>query len=232
MDFGDFAFNLARVRERIEAVQEREGLRGNVRIVAVTKGHPPAAVAAAHAEGAVDVGENRVQEALRKQEALQGLPVNWHLIGHLQTNKAKFVPGRFTLVHSVDSTRVAEALQRAMENAAEGNDRLPVLVQVNVVAESQKTGCDPEEVAALVTAVGGLSRLCLRGLMTMAPLTDDVTVQRRVFAELRRIRSEVAAGELDLPELSMGMSGDYEAAVAEGATILRLGTVLFGERPK
>ena len=232
MVFADFARNLARVRERIESVQEREGLHGDVRIVAVTKGHAPAAVEVALAAGATDVGENRIQEALSKQEALAGLPVDWHLIGHLQTNKAKHVPGRFALVHSIDSLRVAEALQRAMENKAAGSDPLPVLVQVNVAREPQKAGCDPAELAQLAAAVSELSRLRLRGLMTMAPLTDDVAEQRRVFAALRRLREDLATSGLEMPELSMGMSGDYEAAVAEGATILRLGTVLFGERPE
>ncbi|UCG85949.1 MAG: YggS family pyridoxal phosphate-dependent enzyme [Gemmatimonadota bacterium] len=231
MGFTDFACNLARVRERIETVQAREGLRGDVRIVAVTKGHAPAAVEAAHAAGAADVGENRIQEALGKQEALGGLPVKWHLIGHLQTNKAKHVPGRFALVHSVDSIRVGEALHRAMVNRAEGGDPLPVLIQVNVASEQQKSGCDPAESAQIAAAISELSRLRLRGLMTMAPLTDNVADQRRVFAALRRLRDGLAAGGLDVPELSMGMSDDYEAAVAEGATILRLGTVLFGERP-
>ena len=231
MVFADFARNLARVRERIESVQVREGLHSDVRIVAVTKGHAPAAVEVALAAGATDVGENRIQEALSKQEALAGLPVEWHLIGHLQTNKAKHVPGRFALVHSIDSLRVAEALQRAMENKVAGSDPLPVLVQVNVAREPQKAGCDPAELAQLVAAVRELSRLRLRGLMTMAPLTDDVAEQRRVFAALRRLREDLATGGWDMPELSMGMSGDYEAAVAEGATILRLGTVLFGERP-
>ena len=232
MVFAHFARNLARVRERIESVQDREGLHGDVRIVAVTKGHAPAAVEVALAAGATDVGENRIQEALSKQEALAGLPVDWHLIGHLQTNKAKHVPGRFALVHSIDSLRVAEALQRAMENKVAGSDPLPVLVQVNVAREPQKAGCDPAELAQLAAAVSELSRLRLRGLMTMAPLTDDAAAQRRVFAALRRLREDLASGGLEMPELSMGMSGDYEAAVAEGATILRLGTVLFGERPE
>jgi pyridoxal phosphate enzyme (YggS family) len=232
MDFAALPRNLERVRERIAAIRELEGLRGNVRIVAVTKGHDRAAVVAAEAAGVVDVGENRVQEAIGKQEALAGLPVNWHLIGHLQTNKAKHVPHRFAMVHSIDSLRLADALQRAMQTRGEGLESLPVLVQVNVAAEAQKTGCDPEELADVVGRVAELPRLDLRGLMTMAPLTEDEKEQRLVFAKLRRLRDEVSAGGVDLPELSMGMSGDYEAAVAEGATILRLGTVLFGERPK
>ncbi len=232
MDFAAFPGNLERVRERIESIQDREGLRGDVRLVAVTKGHDQSAVVAAQAAGVLDVGENRVQEAVGKQEVLERLPVKWHLIGHLQTNKAKYVPGRFALVHSIDSLRLAEALQRAMESRGGEREPQPVLVQVNVADEPQKTGCDPQELTEIAARVSELSRLDLRGLMTMAPLTEDEKEQRRVFATLRRLRDDLSSSGLDLPELSMGMSGDYEAAVAEGATILRLGTVLFGERPK
>ena len=232
MHFAALPHNLTRVREKIASIQAREGIRADVCVVAVTKGHADAAVIAAHAAGVVDVGENRVQEALGKQERLDGLDLRWHLIGHLQTNKAKQVAGRFSLVHSVDSVRVAQALQRSMERLSEVEDPVEVLVQVNVAREPQKAGCEPDELAEVVSHVMGLSRLRLRGLMTMAPYTDDEVEQRRVFAGLRRLRDELAGGGLDLPELSMGMSGDYESAVAEGATILRLGTVLFGERPR
>ena len=149
------------------------------------------------------------------------------MVGHLQTNKAKHVPGRFWMVHSVDSIRIAEALAEALDKVGE---RMRVLVQVNLSAEPQKSGCPPGEVASLVHLVSGLQALDPVGLMTMAPLTEDEPVQREVFGDLRRLRDTVATPELPLPELSMGMSGDYRAAVAEGATIVRLGTVLFGER--
>jgi pyridoxal phosphate enzyme (YggS family) len=226
MSFESLAGNLARVREEIARVQAAEGLTGDVAIVAVTKGHPPDAVVAALAAGLPDVGENRIQEALAKQE---GAPpaARWHLIGHLQTNKAKFVPGRFVLVHSVDSVRVGEAVSRA---AVGGRERVPVLAQVNVAREPQKSGCLPEETAGIVARLTQLPGLELRGLMTMAPYTDDEVVQRRVFGDLRRLRDALAAPGFPLRDLSMGMSGDYRAAVAEGATMLRLGTVLFGER--
>lgn len=226
MTFEALAANLARVRERIAAVQAAEGVTQPVEIVAVTKGHPGAAADAAFAAGLADVGENRVQEALDKQGAVRA-PVRWHLIGHLQTNKAKFVPGRFVLVHSVDSPRVADALGRAADRAGE---TLRVLVQVNVAGEDQKSGCAPDDAAALVAHCGGLDRLAVDGLMTMAPFTTDEGVQRRVFAALRDLRDRVASAAHPLQTLSMGMSGDYPAAVAEGATMLRLGTVLFGER--
>jgi pyridoxal phosphate enzyme (YggS family) len=227
MTFAALADNLARVREDIARIQAAEGLAGDVRIVAVTKGHPPDAIAAAVAAGVPDVGENRVQEALAKQ-AEAGTAARWHLIGHLQTNKARSVPGRFVLVHSVDSTRVADALHSA---AVRTTVRLPVLVQVNVAREPQKSGCAPEDAAAVVEYAGAATGLELVGLMTMAPYEADERTQRRVFGQLRRLRDALRAPGRPLPELSMGMSGDYRAAVAEGATMLRLGTVLFGERP-
>lgn len=221
--------NLARVREEIARLQAREGVAHAVRIVGITKGHPPEAVRAALAAELGEVGENRIQEALQKQEALSDLDVRWHLVGHLQTNKAKHVPGRFTMVQSVDSVRVVDALQQQMEKAQ--GARLDVLVQVNVAGEEQKYGCAPEEADAVVDRAAAASHLCLRGLMTMAPFTDDERVQRRTFATLRELKQSLEASGRGLPELSMGMSGDYRAAVAEGATIVRLGTVLFGERP-
>jgi hypothetical protein len=228
MTFAALADNLARVREDIARIQAAEGLAGDVRIVAVTKGHPPDAVAAAVRAGVPDVGENRVQEALAKQAEIRDA-ARWHLIGHLQTNKAKSVPGRFVLVHSVDSLRVVEALDAA---GARAGTRVPVLVQVNVAREPQKSGCAPEEAAAVVERAAAAEGLALAGLMTMAPYEADERAQRKVFGELRRMRDALRAPGRALPELSMGMSGDYRAAVAEGATMLRLGTVLFGERPQ
>jgi len=231
MSFDAVPENLALVREEIARVQAREGLSVEVGIIAVTKGHPPEAALAAHGAGLDDLGENRVQAAVAKIEQLAELPVRWHLIGHLQTNKARLVPGRFAMVHSVDSERVADALAKAMARQGSGS-ALPVLLQVNAGGEEQKSGCRPEDAEALAQHVLALPDLELRGLMTMAPFTDDEAVQRRVFADLRRVRDRLEARGIELPELSMGMSGDYQAAVAEGATLLRLGTVLFGERPK
>lgn len=230
MAFADLPANLARVREEIARVQSREGLRGAVRIIAVTKGHPAPAVEAALGAGLSDVGENRVQEALEKQDHAAGVAVTWHLIGHLQTNKAKHVPGRFGWVHSVDSVRVGEALSRAAAAPGE-RSRLKVLLQVNVAGEGQKSGCDPAAAGEIAARVRDLAGLELLGLMTMAPLTEDEALQRKVFGELRSLREDLERQGHRLPELSMGMSGDFRAAVAEGATMLRLGTVLFGERP-
>lgn len=229
MTFGNLAANLRAVREEIARVQAAEGIDQAVRIIAVTKGHAAAAVTAAAAVGLEDVGENRVQELLAKQDALPApVPVRWHLIGHLQRNKARLLPGRVAAVHSVDSARVAGALAAAV--ARSGTGPMPVLIQVNVAGEDQKSGCAPEEAPALVEEVAATGGLVLQGLMTMAPLSDDETVQRRVFGALRALRDRLATPAEPLRELSMGMTGDYRAAVAEGATMVRLGTALFGER--
>ena len=171
-----------------------------------------------------------MQEALGKQHVTHEVSLDWHLIGHLQSNKAKFVPGRFRLVHSVDSVRLADALQRAGEKPAAPEDPMDALIQVNVAGEEQKSGCQPEDVSHIAEHVKGCSMLKLVGLMTMAPFTDDERVQRKVFKSLRGLRDRLQENGIDAAELSMGMSGDFRAAVAEGATILRLGTVLFGER--
>ena len=214
----------------IARVQAKEGVKSVVRIVAVTKGHPVEFVHASAAVGLVEVGENRVQEALTKQDSAGDVEVNWHLIGHLQSNKAKHIPGRFTMVHSVDSVRIAEALARAADRNSEDGGSLDVLIQVNVGKEPQKNGCEPETAAEIASYIAETPSLVARGLMTMAPFNDDEREQRQVFEALRLLREKLENEGFDLPELSMGMSNDFRAAVAEGATILRLGTVLFGER--
>jgi pyridoxal phosphate enzyme (YggS family) len=200
-----------------------------VTIVAVTKGFGVDAVRASVAAGLLDVGENRVQEAVQKQEELgagsQELGIRWHLIGHLQRNKAKLVPGRFEMVHSVDSLALATELDKRASSGVR------VLLQVNVAREAQKTGCAPEEARTLARQLSALGNLRLEGLMTMAPLTDDEELQRRTFRGLRILRDTIQKEDgIWLPTLSMGMSGDYATAVVEGATVIRLGTVLFGAR--
>ncbi len=220
------------VRERIAQAAARVGRDpATVVIVAVTKAQPITAVREALAAGLPDIGENRVQEALAKMEEWPDAQARWHLIGHLQRNKAKLAVGRFVLIHSLDSARLADELER--QAAARGLVQ-DVLVQVNVAREPQKSGIVPEEVGALGAHVAAQPHLRLRGLMTMAPLTNEERVLRATFQGLRELRDTLAA-ERRLPaaalELSMGMSNDYEIAVEEGATMLRLGTVLFGERP-
>jgi pyridoxal phosphate enzyme (YggS family) len=220
--------HLEAVRARIAKAAARAGRDpAAVSIVAVTKGHPLETVREAAAGGLLDIGENRVQEALEKQEAWSGAPVRWHLIGHLQTNKARKAVGRFALIHSLDSAHLADELEKAA--AARGITQ-DVLVQVNVAGEAQKTGVMPEEAEALVTHVATLPHLRLTGLMTMAPLTDDERVIRATFRGLRELGNRLSTADCRLPTVSMGMSNDFEIAVEEGATMLRLGTVLFGER--
>lgn len=227
MNFAGLAERLALIRAEIARRQAAKGWTHAVTIVAVTKGFGPDAVAAARAAGLPDVGENRVQEALDKMAQVADPGVVWHLIGHLQRNKARLVPGRFALVHSVDSPELAEELAR---RAAGTGMRQRVLVQVNVAGEDQKSGCALAEAPALVRRVAGLDALALEGLMAMAPLTDDVEVQRASFRGLRQLRDAMQEEGLWVPTLSMGMSGDFATAVEEGATVIRLGTALFGPR--
>ncbi len=214
------------VREIIHRAQARGGWDHPVGIVAVTKTHGPEAVRAAWRAGLRMVGENRVQEALEKQEATSDVPLEWHLIGSLQRNKVRKVIGRFAMIESIDRKSLIEAL-----SARGAGDRpQPVLVEVNCAGEVNKAGCLPVDVGALVRDIDAVPSLQLRGLMTMAPFTTDREVQRATFRRLRLLRDDLAAAGHDLPELSMGMSGDYAVAVEEGATLVRLGTVLFGER--
>jgi PLP dependent protein len=227
MNFAGLPERLAHVRAEIARRQAAGGWTHPVSIVAVTKGFGADAVAAARAAGLSEVGENRVQEALDKMGQVADPGVVWHLIGHLQRNKAKLVPGRFALVHSLDSLELAEELAR---RAAAQAVRQRVLVQVNVAGEAQKSGCAPDAAPGLVRRVAGLEGLALEGLMTMAPLTDDVDAQRSAFRALRRLRDALQEEGLWVPTLSMGMSGDFATAVEEGATVIRLGTALFGAR--
>jgi PLP dependent protein len=207
--------NLSAVRERIARAG---GDPTEIVIVAVTKGFGPEVCRQALEAGLKALGENRVQEALRKMEVVEG--GEWHLIGHLQTNKVRQITGRFALIQAVDSSRIAEALA-AVDSAQ------AVLVEVNVARESQKTGVEPASAEAVIDEVAEM--LDLRGLMAMGPTTGD---PGPAFAELRRLRDEAQQrlGK-SLPILSMGMSGDFEAAVKAGSTMLRLGQALFGQRP-
>jgi len=232
--------HLEAVRARIAQAAARAGRNASdVTIVAVTKTHPIEAVREAAGAGLTDVGENRVQEAVAKQELWPDAPVRWHLIGHLQRNKARQAVGRFALIHSVDSIRLADALAQAADAANLVQD---ILVQVNVAREPQKDGVLPDDAEALVRHVAGRPRLSLKGLMTMAPFTDDRDVIRSTFGGLRQLGERLRTTHDALRtthdalrtthpwQLSMGMSSDFEIAVEEGATLVRLGTILFGER--
>lgn len=224
------ADNLERARERIAEAALRAGRDpAGVTIVAVTKTHPPSIVEEALRAGVTDVGENRVQEFLEKAPAVT-LPCRWHLVGTLQTNKVNKVIGRFDLVHSIDSLRLAGKLSAA---GARDGITTDVLVEVNTSGEASKHGVDPAEAEDICGRIAPLPALRLRGLMTVGPWAAETAVAARAFESLRLLRDRIAAARLagvSMEHLSMGMSDDFETAIAEGATIVRLGRVLFGER--
>ncbi|MEO5798401.1 MAG: YggS family pyridoxal phosphate-dependent enzyme [Gemmatimonadales bacterium] len=226
MSEAGLADRLAEVRATIAARRASGGWQHVPRIIAVTKTHGPEAVRAAAAAGLTMVGENRVQEALPKQDATADLDIEWHLIGGLQRNKVRHAVGRFAMIHSIDRIELAEEIHRRTD--AGRTER--VLVQVNCSGEPQKGGVEPAELPSLLDSLRHFERLDVQGLMTMAEFTDDERVQRGTFALLRTLRDTMVKWGHPLPELSMGMSGDYPAAVEEGATLIRLGTVLFGAR--
>jgi len=219
------AENIAKVRARIrEAAQASQRDSAAIGLLAVSKTQPPAAIRQAHAAGLRDFGENYLQEALGKQLELADLDLTWHFIGPIQSNKTKPIAEHFAWVHSVDRLKIAERL------AAQRPAHLPPLnicLQVNVSFEPSKSGCTPDELPALAQAVTQLPQLRLRGLMTIPEPTDDPAAQHAAFARLRELRDGLNLG---LDSLSMGMSHDLEAAIAEGATWVRIGTALFGAR--
>jgi pyridoxal phosphate enzyme (YggS family) len=226
MPFQDLPARLAHVRQAIGAAVTRGGHGQTVTVVAVTKTYGPEAPLAAWDAGLRDVGENKVQEATAKMAQVSA-PVRWHLIGHLQRNKVRTIDG-FHLVHSMDSARLADAL--AAHGAARGRP-VNVLLQVNVSGEGSKGGYGPADLEREAPRLRTLPGIRLHGVMTMAPLDADERTLRTVFAGARRCAEQLrSAGHDGATALSMGMSGDYMVAVEEGATLVRLGTVLFGAR--
>ena len=225
MSFQDLGARLAEVGDRVAAAVARGGHGQRVTIIAVTKTHGPTAVHAAWNAGVQNVGENKVQEALEKMGSVD-VPVRWHLIGHLQRNKVRELD-HFTLVHSIDRTSIADAVS-AFGLARKRS--VNALVQVNVVGEQSKGGFAPEEIPAEAERFITRAGLRITGVMTMAPLNADERTTRQVFEGARAARDLLVSAGHPAFDLSMGMSGDYELAVEEGATMIRLGTVLFGER--
>ena len=225
MPYLDLAERVREVRERIDAAVGRGGHGQQVTLIAVTKTHGPDALQAAWDAGLRDVGENKVQEAVEKMDALP-LPFRWHLIGHLQRNKVKHLT-HFHLLHALDRASLADAVN-ALGDAQRRRD---VLVQVNVAGEETKGGYEPAALRAEAERLHAMPGLRVCGVMTMAPFDAKEAVLRRVFQGARDARDMLqAAGHTDAVELSMGMSQDFELAVEEGATMVRLGTVLFGAR--
>jgi len=225
------AENIARVQECIATACRRAGrATSDVKLLAVTKTVAPDRIRLAYEAGLSELGENRVQEAAAKRPTLSDLTVTWHLIGHLQSNKARPARELFHWVHSVDSLRVAEKLHQA---AVCSGDRLPVLLEVNLGGEATKSGVGEDQVIPLVEQIAPLETLELRGLMVIPPFFDDPEQARPFFRRLRQLAREVKARgipNVSMQELSMGMSHDFEVAIEEGATIVRVGTAIFGPR--
>ncbi|MCH8814450.1 MAG: YggS family pyridoxal phosphate-dependent enzyme [Chloroflexi bacterium] len=216
------AERLEQVRERMDAACERSGRSPKeITLIAVTKGFPPDVVREAIAAGIADIGENRVQEAQAKRSELSDLParVSHHMLGHLQTNKVRAVLDLFDIIHSVDSLHLAEAISRRASTP------FPVFLEVNAAAEPSKFGFAPEALPDEFNTISTFPNLDVRGLMTVAPITEDTESVRPVFRQLRD-----CADGLGLSELSMGMTNDFEVAIEEGATHVRIGRALFGER--
>jgi PLP dependent protein len=216
------------VRARVAAAAASAGRNADsVTLLAVSKGQPAPLIRAAAAEGLRDIGESYLGEALGKMEALADLPLTWHFIGRLQANKTRQVAERFAWVHGLDRLKIAERLSAQRPYHAPA---LNVCIQVNLAGESTKGGVPPREAPALAAAVAALPRLTLRGLMCIPPEETDRRRQREWFARLRALEDALNADGLALDTLSMGMSGDFESAIEEGATLVRIGTALFGPR--
>ena len=226
----DIAANLAHIREGIAAAARKANRDpSSIRLVAVSKHKPVSFVNEAAHSGQLIFGENYVQELAAK--ALQvAVAVEWHFIGHLQSNKAKYLAGLVTMIHSVDRISLAEELDRQWERLGKTCE---ILIQVNVSGESSKSGATAKEATALVKQISLLRNLKVRGLMTMPPFFDDPEDARPYFRELRELADSISRQEIpgvSMQELSMGMSGDYKVAIEEGATLVRIGSAIFGER--
>jgi len=230
----DIADNLRAVRARVDAAARRAGRdAAGITLIAVSKTFPAEHVRAASAAGQLDFGENKVQEALQKIAETSGVPgLRWHLIGHLQSNKAKKATGPFAVIHSIDSM---DLLQRVDAAAVENGSRPEVLVQVDLAGETTKFGAPAEAARRLIDAAIGARAAQLKGLMLMPPWNDDQEQTRPWFRKLRELRDEWLGAGLPagaLQHLSMGMSHDFEAAIEEGATMVRVGTAIFGKRTR
>ena len=222
--------NLHTVEENISAACDRCGReRGDVKLIAVSKTKPVEMLKEAYDLGCRDFGENKVQELIDKYDKMPA-DVRWHMIGHLQRNKVKYIVDKVYMIHSVDSLRLAEEISK---EAVKRNVTVSVLVEVNVAKEESKFGTDAEETVLLVEKIAKLPNIVIKGLMTIAPYVEDSEENRLYFAKLKQIYVDIIHKNIDnvsMEELSMGMTGDYEVAIEEGATYIRVGTGIFGER--
>ena len=222
--------NVIEVEKNIQAACDRAGRsRDEVRLIAVSKTKPVSDIEEVLTTGILDYGENKVQELSDKYEVLPK-NIRWHMIGHLQRNKVKYLIGKTVLIHSVDSLRLAEQIEH---EAAKADTIMNVLIEVNVAGEESKFGTTCNEAIELVKAVAALKHIKIKGLMTIAPFTDNAEDNRIYFQKLRQLSVDIKSKNIDnvdMDELSMGMTGDYEVAIEEGATMVRVGTGIFGER--
>jgi len=219
--------NVLHVMERIEKAAQKEGRDPkDIRLVAVSKTVDSVRAREAIEAGVTILGENYVQEAQKKIEEI-GKSISWHFIGHLQSNKAKVAVRLFDVIHSVDSISLAEELNR---RAQQSKQKIPVMIEVNLSGETTKFGTEEEKVSALAQKMLSLSSVSLEGLMTMPPYFDDPEMSRPYFVQLRELKEKMVKGGIPLKELSMGMSNDFEVAIEEGATYVRVGTAIFGPR--
>ena len=222
--------NLCAVEENIRAACDRSGReRSDVKLIAVSKTKPVEMLKDAYDLGCRDFGENKVQELIDKYDKMPA-DVRWHMIGHLQRNKVKYIVDKVFMIHSVDSMRLAEEISK---EAVKKNVTVSVLVEVNIAKEESKFGTDAEETVSLVEEIAKLPNIVVKGLMTIAPYVEDSEENRLYFAKLKQIYVDIIHKNIDnvcMEELSMGMTGDYEVAVEEGATYIRVGTGIFGER--
>ncbi len=222
--------NLKVVEEKIQNACMRAGRdRGEVTLIAVSKTKPVAMIREAMSAGIVTFGENKVQEIVEKQKEITE-PLNWHMIGHLQRNKVKQLVGRVSRIHSVDSLRLAEQIQN---DFARQNEKIGILIEVNMAGEESKFGLAPEETEDVIRKIAAFPNIEVKGLMTIAPFVADPEENRLHFRNLRKLLVDINSKNIDnvnMNELSMGMTGDYEVAIEEGATFVRVGTGIFGER--
>ncbi len=222
--------NLQEVEKRICAACERAGRdRSEVTLIAVSKTKPIEMIEEAYAAGIRVYGENKVQELVEKHDTMAD-DIDWHMIGHLQRNKVKMLPGRAKMIHSVDSLRLAEEIDRQYEKAGE---IAHILIEVNMAGEESKFGLAPQDVASFLDEIAKFANIYVHGLMTIAPFVEDPEENRKIFTDLRKLLIDMRAknnDNIDMSELSMGMTGDYEVAIEEGATFVRVGTGIFGAR--
>ncbi len=221
--------NICALNEEISSAAKTSRFRQDVTLVAVSKTHPAEMIMEAYDQGIRDFGENKVQELLSKYDDLPS-DIRWHLIGHLQRNKVKYIVDKVWLIHSVDSFKLAETIE---EQAVIHGVDVNILIQVNISHEESKFGIDKEELTGLLKAVSALKHVHVQGLMTIAPFTEDPEECRWIFRELKNLSIDIDAMKIDnirMKILSMGMSGDYKVAIEEGSTMVRVGTAIFGQR--